>query len=78
MHTAEAYFGTDKFIFSLTATVGGAPVTQDCNRFTNVVRDTSTLVYSLGIHFRTADEQGAGIGKAVARLADKHFFRPVK
>jgi hypothetical protein len=78
MHTAEAYFGTDRFIFSLTATVAGAPVTRDYNRFTNVVRDTIDARVFLGIHFRRADEHGAGIGKAVARLADKHFFRPVK
>jgi hypothetical protein len=30
-----------------------------------------------GIHFRTADEQGATIGKKVAKWEKKHFFRRV-
>jgi hypothetical protein len=30
-----------------------------------------------GIHFRTADEQGAKIGKGVAKWERKHFFRRV-
>jgi hypothetical protein len=28
-----------------------------------------------GIHFRTADVQGAKIGKDVARWLDKHYFQ---
>jgi hypothetical protein len=31
-----------------------------------------------GIHFRTADEQGARIGKEVARWLRQHYFRPVR
>jgi hypothetical protein len=31
-------------------------------------------VYS-GIHFRIADEQGAEIGRQVARWREKHFFQ---
>jgi len=30
-----------------------------------------------GIHFRTADVQGAQIGREVARWLDHHFFQPV-
>jgi hypothetical protein len=29
-----------------------------------------------GIHFRTADEQGATIGKQVAHWSRTHFFHP--
>ena len=32
-------------------------------------------VYS-GIHFRTADVQGALLGKKVANYAQEHFFEP--
>jgi hypothetical protein len=31
----------------------------------------------LAIHFRIADEQGAVIGKKVARWQERHFFHPV-
>jgi hypothetical protein len=30
-----------------------------------------------GIHFRTADEQGALLGKRVARYAQLHYFEPL-
>jgi hypothetical protein len=30
-----------------------------------------------GIHFRTADVQGAVLGKKVAHWLDKHYFQPV-
>jgi hypothetical protein len=30
-----------------------------------------------GIHFRTADVQGAVLGKKVAHLELKHYFQPV-
>jgi hypothetical protein len=30
-----------------------------------------------GIHFRTADVQGAVLGKKVARWLDKHYLQPV-
>ena len=31
-----------------------------------------------GIHFRTADVQGAVMGKKVAFWLQKHYFNPVK
>jgi hypothetical protein len=31
-----------------------------------------------GIHFRTADEQGAKLGKKVAQYLKKHYFHPVR
>jgi hypothetical protein len=30
-----------------------------------------------GIHFRTADVQGATLGKKVARFLDANYFQPV-
>jgi hypothetical protein len=37
---------------------------------------TDARVWS-GIHFRTADEQGAVLGKKVARHLRKNYFRPL-
>jgi hypothetical protein len=79
MHTAEAFFGKGKFTFSLTNTVPGTgSVTRSYERFTDVVDDTIDARILLGIHFRTPDVQGAGIGKDVSRWLDKHYFQPVK
>jgi hypothetical protein len=80
MHTAEAFFGKSKMPFSVTAFIGNppAPITRDYERFTDVVDDTIDARMFLGIHFRTPDEQGAGIGRDVAHWLDKNFFQPVK
>ncbi len=78
MYTAEAFFGKGKFDFSLTATILGAPVTRDYERFTDVLDDTIDARIFLGLHFRAPDEQGAGIGKDVAHWLDKNYFQRVK
>jgi hypothetical protein len=66
--------------FSVTAFVGSppAPVTRHYERFSDVVDDTIDGRVYLGIHFRSADEQGAGIGKDVAHWLDKNFFQPTQ
>ncbi len=53
-------------------------VTRDYEQFTDVIDDTIDARVYQGIHFRTADIQGAEIGKDVARWLDKHYFQPVK
>ena len=42
-----------------------------------MVKDTIDARVYQGIHFRTADVQGARLGKHVARWLDKHYFQPV-
>nr|MBA2725285.1 hypothetical protein [Actinomycetota bacterium] len=80
MHTAGAFFTKGNMPFSLTAVIGSppAPVTREYERFTDVVDDVIDARIYLGIHFRTPDVQGAGIGKDVARWLDKHYFRPTR
>jgi hypothetical protein len=83
MNAAKAFFGRDKMEFDLTATVTlGFPtptaLTRHYERFTDVVEDTIDARIWQGIHFRTADENGAEIGKNVARWIDKHYFEPVR
>jgi hypothetical protein len=78
MHTAGDYFGKGKFAFSLTATVAGASVTRNYERFTDVIDDTIDARVFLGIHFRAPDVQGAGIGREVARWLERYYFQPVK
>jgi hypothetical protein len=78
MHTADAFFGVKKMAFSVVRIMPNVPnVTRVYERFTDVVADTIDARVYQGIHFRAADEQGAGIGKDVAHWLDKHYFQPV-
>ena len=47
-------------------------------RFTDVIDDTIDARVYEGIHFRSVDTQAAGLGKAVARWLDDHYFQPVR
>ena len=86
--SARYFFGTDKYAFSLTspgvpenAAIGnpvGVPgSTRTFTRFTGVVKDTIEGRILNGYHFRTADVNGAWIGKKAAQWIDKHYFEPV-
>ena len=80
MYTAEAFFGAKKVPFSVTAFLGApaTAVTREYERFRDVVKDTIDARVYLGIHFRSADEQAAGLGKDVAHWLDRHYFQPVR
>ena len=83
MHAAKAFFGTDELSFDLTGTVTlgfplATPMTRHYDRFTDVIDDTIDARVWQGLHFRSADEDGARIGKKVARWLDKHYLEPVK
>ncbi len=46
--------------------------------FRDVWDDTIDARVYQGIHFRSSDEQGAQIGRDVARWVDKHALQTVK
>ena len=75
MHAARAFFGTDRVAFSVQRNPTTGPV-RNYTRFTDVVEDTIDARVYQGIHFRSADEQGAEIGKKAARWMERHFFEP--
>ena len=78
-YAARQYFGTDKMSFSVTS-AGTAPlpqpVTRTYTRFTGIMKDAIEGRILIGFHFRSADEQGAWLGKKVAQWVDKHYFGP--
>ena len=76
MNTAWRFFGTDKVSFDLVRIAPGVPnVTRHYDQFTDVIDDTIDARVYQGIHFRTADVQGAQLGRKVAFWVDQHFFR---
>ena len=77
MHTAKAFFGTDEVTFSIVSNSPGAPgATRTFTRFTDVVLDAIEVRIYHGVHFRTADVQGAELGRNVAEwIAARSFQR---
>ena len=77
VHTLQNFFGTDKIAFSalqqqILARRGAS--TGSRMRSKEVI---DARVWA-GIHFRTADVQGAVLGKKVAHYLEKHYFQPVQ
>lgn len=71
--TLRSYFGTDRVRFSATSTTSGT--TRSFTSFSDAIDEVVDARVWSGIHFRTADEQGATIGYNVARWSRIHYFR---
>ena len=67
----QAFFGTDDVAFGATNAVG----TRNYRSFSQAVDEIVDARVWSGIHFRKADEDGAAIGKRVARWQQHHFPR---
>ena len=78
MYAAKRFFDTDALAFSVVKIAPNTPdVTRSYARFTDVTKDTIDARVFLGIHFRTPDEHGVGIGRDVARWVDRHHFQKI-
>lgn len=81
MYTARDFFNEPRMRrgnvdFELVRIAPGAPdVTRVYQRFTDVIPDTIDARIYQGIHFRTAEDQGAQIGRDVSRWLGKHYFK---
>lgn len=78
LNTMEEFFGTDKIEFDIVSTrFPGTPAqTRHFDRFSEALKEVIEARVWGGIHFRTADTQGAVLGKKVAKWERKHFFKP--
>jgi hypothetical protein len=76
MRTMHNFFGTDKIAFTATRNKSGTTRTFD--RFSVALKEVIDARVWAGIHFRTADTQGAVLGNNVARHLKKHYFQPIK
>jgi hypothetical protein len=76
LHTFREFFGTDKVAFNMhSGRFPGQP--RHFNRFSHALKEIIDARIWGGIHFRTADVQGAVLGKKVAHWLRKHYFQPV-
>jgi hypothetical protein len=52
--------------------------TRSFDRLSDILSEVIDARVWAGIHFRTADVQGAVLGKKVAQYLKKHYFQPVQ
>ena len=77
MNGARSFFGTDRISFTLNNPGSNPPTVRDYDRFTDFVDDAIDGRILIGLHFRSADEQGAWLGKKVAQWVSKNYFGSV-
>jgi PAP2 superfamily len=69
------FFGTDHVTFWLDSRITGT--TRAYDTFHDVVRDVNEARVLAGFHFRNADQEGANLGRNVARFVAANLFRPL-
>jgi hypothetical protein len=80
LNTFADFFGTDKVAFTVVSgrSLNGVPIpARQFDRFSRALKEVIDARVWGGIHFRTADVQGAAIGKKVAHWLRKHYFHRV-
>jgi len=76
--TLQDFFGTNQMSFSATRTFpqpGPVPITRSFTRFSQAISEVRRARVYGGIHFMTADAQGASLGKKVAKWRHDHYFQ---
>ena len=74
VRTLQNFFGTNKIAFS--ASSNRTRTTRSFDRFSDALNEVIDARVWGGIHFRTADVQGAVLGKKVAHWLEKHYLQP--
>jgi hypothetical protein len=78
VHALQAFFRTDKVPFTaISNKCAPAPCpTRSFSRLSTALKEIIDARVWGGIHFRTADVQGAALGNKVVQYMDKHYFQP--
>jgi hypothetical protein len=74
VHTLQNFFGTDRIGFS--AFSNKSCTTRSFDRFSHALEEVIDARVWAGIHFRTADVQGAVLGRKVVHYMTRHYFQP--
>jgi len=75
VHALQNFFGTDKIAFSVFSSKSGT--TRSFDRLSQALKEIIDARVWAGIHFRTADVQGAVLGMKVAHWEKLHYFQPL-
>jgi PAP2 superfamily len=76
VRTLQHFFGNDRVPFTLHSNESGT--TRHFARLSDVLREVLNARVWAGIHFRTADVEGAQLGETVARYERHHYFEPMR
>jgi hypothetical protein len=78
VHAMQDFFGTDQVPFTAVSNkcLPAPCPNRSFERLSDALDEIIDARVWAGIHFRTADVQGAGLGKKVARYEDAHYFAP--
>ena len=74
VRTLQQFFGTNVMSFSATHSTNG--ITRSYSRFGQAIGEIRHARVFGGLHFWTADAQGARLGRRVANWREAHFFQP--
>jgi hypothetical protein len=74
VETLQDFFGTDRIAWTDTNNGG---FTRSFTRLSDAIEEVIHARVWSGIHFTTADEDGARIAKEVAQERKQHYFRPI-
>jgi hypothetical protein len=76
MSVYRFFFGRDDIPFSASSVDSGT--TRHFTSFSQALNELIDARVWAGVHFRTADVEGARLGEAVYRFATRHYFRPMR
>jgi hypothetical protein len=75
----QLFFGTDDLAFTVKTTNGAVSnKVRHYERISDAAQEVVDARIFLGIHFRTADEEGRRLGTRVAQWAHANYLRPVQ
>jgi hypothetical protein len=85
VETLQDFFGTDDFAFGATVTPAPPPpplppiepITRNYTSFSQARDEIVDARVWGGVHFRTADVEGARIGERVGEWRQRHYFKPL-
>ena len=77
LNAMRDFFGTDRIAFDI-ASPRFPTQPRHFERFSQALQEVIDARVWGGIHFRTADTEGARIGRKVARWARAHYFHPIR
>jgi len=76
VRTLQRFFGTDRVPLTLSSNESGT--TRHFARLSDILGEVMNARVWAGIHFRTADVEGAKLGAIVARYERRHYFQAVR
>jgi hypothetical protein len=77
VRTLQQFFGTNLMSFSATNVAVEPDITRSFTRFSQAIREILRARVFGGLHFWSADAQGARLGRRVANWRQEHYFQPV-